>query len=79
LGDEVTSLTRGFQYAGSPSVIGTLWKVDDESTRRFFESFYESEGDRAERLRETQIEFIRESDEYSHPFYWSAFQMYGTG
>jgi len=78
-GDEVKSLTRGFQYAGSPSVIGTLWSVDDESTRRFFRRFYDSEGDIAERLRRTQVAFIREDDEWSHPFYWSAFQMYGTG
>jgi len=79
LGDEVTSLARGFQYAGSPNVIGTLWKVDDESTRKFFRKFYDSEGDRAERLREAQIEFIHKEDEYSHPFFWGAFQMYGTG
>ncbi|SNR70700.1 CHAT domain-containing protein [Halorubrum vacuolatum] len=76
-GDEVKSLTRGFQYAGSPNVIGTLWRVDDESTRTFFRKFYNSDGDYATQLREVQMEFIREKEELAHPYYWSAFQVYG--
>lgn len=78
-GDEIQSLVRAFQYAGATSVIGTLWRVDDKRTRSFFRRFYTVEGDRAEQLRQTQLAFIEADDDRSHPYYWSGFQLYGTG
>ncbi|MGH7835933.1 MAG: CHAT domain-containing protein, partial [Candidatus Binatia bacterium] len=30
-GDEFVGLTRAFIYAGTPSVVASLWKVDDAS------------------------------------------------
>ena len=32
-GEGIVGLTRAFMYAGSPRVICSLWKVDDEATR----------------------------------------------
>jgi CHAT domain-containing protein len=76
-GDEVVGLTRSFLYAGTPSVIASLWNVDDEATGLLMERFYthlrEGTG-KAAALRQAQIE-VRE--EYPNPYYWSAFMLSG--
>ena len=40
-GDELVGLTRGFFYAGPPSLVGSLWKVNDEGTTVLMKEFYE--------------------------------------
>ena len=39
-GDELIGLTRAFIFAGTPSILGTLWSVNDESTSFFMKAFY---------------------------------------
>ena len=39
-GDELVGLTRAFIYAGTPSVVASLWSVDDSSTAQLMASFY---------------------------------------
>ena len=39
-GDELIGLIRAFMYAGAPSLVATLWRVDDRSTRILMEKFY---------------------------------------
>ncbi|MCP2605319.1 CHAT domain-containing protein, partial [Candidatus Aminicenantes bacterium AH-873-B07] len=39
-GEGLVSLTRGFLYAGSSSVMGSLWEVGDLSTAYFMKLFY---------------------------------------
>lgn len=39
-GDEIIGLARGFLTAGAPSVIVSLWTVDDETTARLMTTFY---------------------------------------
>lgn len=39
-GDELIGLVRAFMYAGTPSVLVSLWPVDDLSTRFLMEQFY---------------------------------------
>jgi CHAT domain-containing protein len=41
-GDEVMGLERAFLRAGVPTVVASLWKVDDSSTQLLMRSFYES-------------------------------------
>jgi CHAT domain-containing protein len=38
--DGVQGLARGFFYAGSPSVLATLWDVTDEATAMLMSTFY---------------------------------------
>ena len=38
--DEVVSLPTGFLQAGSGGVIGSLWAVDDASTQKLMDHFY---------------------------------------
>jgi CHAT domain-containing protein len=39
-GDGVLSLARSFVAAGVPSVVASLWDVDDQRSREFFREFY---------------------------------------
>jgi CHAT domain-containing protein len=39
-GDELVGLTRAFIYAGTPSVIATLWKVNDRASYELMREFY---------------------------------------
>ncbi|MBI4522446.1 MAG: CHAT domain-containing protein [Deltaproteobacteria bacterium] len=43
-GDELVGLTRAFIYAGTSSVVASLWKVDDSSTAALMASFYRNLG-----------------------------------
>ncbi len=76
-GDEVVGLTRAFIYAGTPSVISTLWQVDDRASYEIMQAFYgnllagQSKG---EALRQAQVAILQR---YPHPYYWAAYQLTG--
>jgi hypothetical protein len=78
-GDEVVGLTRAFFFAGTPTVIASLWNVDDEATSLLMEHFYthlrEGVG-KAAALRQAQLE-VREA--YPEPHYWAGFVLSGDG
>jgi CHAT domain-containing protein len=77
-GDEVVGLTRAFIFAGTPSILGTIWSVNDESTGIFMNHFYGKLKymDKLKSLQEAQITMIR-SDKYYHPYHWAGFQLIG--
>jgi CHAT domain-containing protein len=60
-GDELVGLTRAFIYAGTPSVVASLWSVDDSSTAQLMASFYGNlkTMSKVEALRQAQLELIR--------------------
>jgi CHAT domain-containing protein len=60
-GDELVGLTRAFIYAGTPSVVASLWKVDDASTAHLMSSFYGNlrTKTKVESLRQAQLDMIR--------------------
>ncbi|CAD5990493.1 hypothetical protein PCC9214_05810 [Planktothrix tepida] len=57
--DEYISLPSGFLYAGSPSVVSSLWKVDDKPTAflmiKFYQNYLQHQLDVAKSLRDAQI------------------------
>jgi CHAT domain-containing protein len=76
-GDDLIGLTRAFMYAGAPSVIASLWKVNDQVTRDFMVAFYfflKHSPTKADALRAAQ-RLIRKK--YPHPYYWAAFVLTG--
>lgn len=78
-GDDLVGLSRGFIYSGSPSLLATLWRVDDPATAKFMEFFYKnwkSGMNKPEALRQAQIK-LRNIPQYSHPYYWAPFVMTG--
>ncbi|MBL7203186.1 MAG: tetratricopeptide repeat protein [Desulfobacteraceae bacterium] len=78
-GDDLVGLTRGFMFAGAPSILCSLWDVDDEATRTLMVSFYKnylSGMSKLQALRMAQIA-MQETKKWSHPYYWSAFVLFG--
>jgi CHAT domain-containing protein len=76
-GDDIVGLSRAFIYAGSPSVIASLWSVDDEATRTLMVSFYThlKQGlSKAEALRAAQVDTRQK---FPHPYYWAGFVLTG--
>lgn len=41
-GDALMSLPWGFYYAGAPTVVASLWQIDDEATALLMSRFYEN-------------------------------------
>jgi len=76
-GDDLIGLARGFISAGAPSLIVSLWMVDDEVTAQLMRTFYKRllTGDSpATALRFAQLNL---SEQYPHPFFWSPFVLVG--
>jgi CHAT domain-containing protein len=76
----VTGLTQAVMYAGTPAVVASLWKVDDNATKElmilFYRNMIEKKMDKTEALRQAKIE-LSKSPKYKSPLFWSAFVMYG--
>jgi CHAT domain-containing protein len=60
-GDELVGLTRAFIYAGTPSVVASLWNVEDSSTAQLMASFYKNlkTMTKVEALRQAQLQLIQ--------------------
>ncbi len=83
-GDEVVGLTRAFLNAGTPSIIASLWRVDDKATEALMVAFYRYwmvDGlSKAEALQAAQAH-VRMLDDgiYASPYYWAGFVLNGDG
>ncbi len=78
-GDDLVGLTRGFLYAGSSSVVASLWQVDDEATSELMKRFYTNLKNgmpKRDALRQAQLDTRKE---FPHPFFWAAFFLTGQG
>src|SRR5947207_14874227 len=76
-GDELLGLARGFLYAGTPSLVVSLWTVNDRSTAQLMRRFYmglNSGLTKPHSLREAIIEVKKH---FPHPYYWAPFVLMG--
>lgn len=85
VGEGVFGLRRAFRLAGARTLIMSLWKIDDESTRRFMRALYEARLLRglgtAEAMRAASLEILRErrgKGQSTHPYYWGGFVAEGA-
>ncbi len=80
-GEGILSLARGFLFAGSHSVVMSMWAVEDFSSSAVIKSFYRnlrSGQTKSSALRDARLKFLRTADqERSHPYYWSTLVIYG--
>jgi CHAT domain-containing protein len=77
-GDELIGLMRGFLYAGVPSLVVSLWAVNDTSTADFMGAFYSrlKEGrSKRDALREAQL---ATKEKYANPYFWAPFVLMGN-
>jgi CHAT domain-containing protein/predicted negative regulator of RcsB-dependent stress response len=78
-GDEIIGLSRAFLFAGTPSVMASLWNIDDQATSDLMQNFYQylqQGSSQAEALQKAQRET---RSRYPHPYYWAAFTLTGDG
>ena len=75
-GDEIIGLNRAFIYAGAPSIISTLWRVNDAASAMLVKRFYRysKNSDLAESIRLAQMAV---KEYYPHPAYWAGFGLTG--
>lgn len=79
-GEDYATLGQAFLYAGTPNVVATLWRIDDQGAAVFAERFYRSFGSAGATtaLAEAQREMMRDA-EYGKPYYWAGYQLTGSG
>jgi CHAT domain-containing protein len=80
-GEGIMSLARGFVYAGCPSIIMSLWEVEDESGTQIMTSFYKNlkKGkSKDESLRSAKLKYLESvNSRRAHPHYWLGFLSIG--
>ncbi len=80
-GEGIMSLARGFLYAGCPSIIMSLWEVEDNSGTKIITSFYKNlkKGKaKDEALRSAKLEYLASvNSRLAHPHYWLGFISLG--
>jgi len=88
-GEGIVGLTSAFLFAGSNSVVASLWNVNDESTSVFMEFFYAGlkRGlSKADALREARLQTMRkqiksavtaEQESLASPYFWAPFVLIG--
>ncbi|MCO6491485.1 MAG: CHAT domain-containing protein [Phaeodactylibacter sp.] len=76
-GEGVISLARAFIYAGSKSVVNSLWKTNDGAASLVMKIFYSQlfHGQtKDEALRQAKKKYMAEyPGETAHPFFWAGF------
>jgi CHAT domain-containing protein len=80
-GEGVISLARNFILAGVPSVVETLWPVEDVAGSKIMDNFYKylSQGNaKDEALRMAKLEYINNiSPSFVHPHFWASYALLG--
>lgn len=81
-GEGILGITRGFMYAGSRSVVASMWKVSDEATAELMGHFYRAMFRKglppSAALRDAKEQMWRQ-ERWHAPYYWAAFVMQGEG
>jgi CHAT domain-containing protein len=79
-GEGLMSLSRALLYAGTSSVVHSLWRVPDEETAEIMGYFYQnlSEGmPKGMALQEAKKAFIKHNPLKQHPYFWTGFVLIG--
>ncbi|MEM9991986.1 MAG: CHAT domain-containing protein, partial [Bacteroidota bacterium] len=82
-GEGILSLARAFAFAGCPSLVASLWKVNDKRTSEIMFDFYtalKAGKTKSASIRQAQINYFDNINSYSeaHPYYWAAFVTMGN-
>lgn len=80
-GEGIMSLSRGFFYAGSKTVISTLWEINDKSSTELLDSFYKNINlgeNKSSALRNAKLNYLKtHSLSDASPYYWASFILIG--
>ena len=80
-GEGMISLAHAFSYAGSESIITSLWKIDEQASALVMDLFYKNLADgmpKDEALRKAKLSYLAQSGGRSlAPQYWSGLVLIG--
>lgn len=80
-GEGILSLARGFVYAGTASVLSSLWQANDQYTLQLMRSFYAhlAKGKNKDfALAEAKRDYLATVNKsLQHPYYWAGFILIG--
>jgi CHAT domain-containing protein len=83
-GEALSMLTQSFFAAGVPSVIASLWEVDDALSAEVMYSFHYNHRVKHQEFGEALSQALRSliyetNSKRRHPYYWAAFLLSGSG
>jgi CHAT domain-containing protein len=80
-GEGLIGISRAFLYAGVPSIVVSLWNVEDEATGKIMEYFYNylKQGvHKNNALRLAKLEYLKNANiTRRDPFFWAPFILFG--
>ncbi|MGH1335073.1 MAG: CHAT domain-containing protein [Aureispira sp.] len=75
-GEGIISLGRSFMHAGVPSVVMTLWELNDVTSIHIMSNFYAllaTGVDKDEALRQAKLQYLEDNQGLTaHPFFWAS-------
>lgn len=81
-GEGVMSLAHSFMYAGCPSVVMSLWKIDEKSSADIITTFYKYLADgktKSESLRLAKLHHLQSAGStLAHPYFWAGMTLVGS-
>lgn len=79
--NQLPSLALAFTWVGIPSILATLWSINDEGTSILMKDFYTNLSNGKglyQSLKDAQIKVLKRTDKYGQPFYWAPFILFGA-
>ena len=76
-GDGLLGLTWAFRAAGCPSIVASLWSVDDDATGQLMVQFYQNLKAGQRKDEALRAAMLTVKGRKPLPFYWAAFQLSG--
>lgn len=80
-GEGMISLAHAFKYAGSESILTSLWEIDEESSSRIVKLFYDNLAEgmpKDEALRKAKLNYISSAEgRTAAPQYWAGLVLIG--
>ncbi|MFK5854588.1 MAG: CHAT domain-containing protein, partial [Bacteroidota bacterium] len=80
-GEGIMSLARGFVYSGVPSIVMTLWEVQDASGSLIMNKYYDylNAGNSKDfALQQAKLSVLKDANmAKAHPFFWSTYIISG--
>ncbi len=81
-GEGVMSLARGFLYAGCPSIVMSMWEVEDNAGTEIMHTFYRvlKKGRSTDyALRQAKLKYLENANpRLAHPHYWLGYVSIGS-
>jgi CHAT domain-containing protein/tetratricopeptide (TPR) repeat protein len=80
-GEGIMSLARDFMYSGVPSILTTLWQINDQSSSRIIQDFYHElqNTPKHKALQLAKQHYLEQASAFrAHPYFWSGYILVGN-